>query len=229
MQPMTARALRGCDVKRRASLRWAALAALALLAACGTTEFESKPVIPGPLVEKIPVVVGVHIPAEFREQVHREKRNGANFAISLGAGQAAGFERLLEAMFIRTVPVPAADAGVRTDPEIRGVLEPVLEEFAFITPVEAGDNLYAVSLKYRINGYTPSGELIDSWRFTGYGTQMAGSLGTKGKEALQQATSLAIRDAAAKLATELRDQAVIRGLLPGEAAHAPLEIVPPGP
>jgi len=228
MRPMTGRASLGNDVERRAS-RWAAALSLALLAACGTTEFEAKPSIPAPLVEKIPVVVGVHIPAEFRAQVHREKRNGAEFAISLGAGQAAGFERLLEAMFMRTVPVPAADAGARTDPEIRGVLEPVLEEFAFVTPADAGSNLYAVSLKYRINGYTPAGELIDSWRFTGYGSQAAGSLGTKGKEALQQATALAIRDAAAKLATELRDQAVIRGLLPGESAQAPVEIAPPGP
>lgn len=225
---MSARAARGSAVERR-GWRAAALAALALLAACGTTEFETKPVIPAPLVEKIPVVVGVHIPAEFRAQVHREKRNGADFAISLGAGQAAGFERLLEAMFVRTVPVPAADAGARTDPQIRGVLEPVLEEFAFITPADAGSNLYAVSLKYRINGYTPTGELIDTWRFTGYGSQAAGSLGTRGKEALQQATALAIRDAAAKLATELRDQAVIRGLLPGETGQAPVEIVPPGP
>lgn len=228
MQPMTGRASCGSDVERRAS-RWAALAALALLAACGTTEFESQPAIPAPLVEKIPVVVGVHIPAEFRERVHREKRNGASFAISLGAGQAAGFERLLEAMFIRTVPVPAADAGARTDPAIRGVLEPVLEELAFITPAEAGSNLYAVSLKYRINGYSPTGELLESWEFTGYGTHTAGALGTKAKEALQQATSLAMRDAAAKLATELRDQAVIRGLLPGEAAQTPVEVVPPGP
>lgn len=225
---MTGRATRGNEMERRAS-RWAAALPLALLAACGTTQFETKPSIPAPLVEKIPVVVGVHIPAEFREAVHHEKRNGANFAISLGAGQASGFERLLEAMFIRTVSVPAADAGARTDPEIRGVLEPVLEEFAFITPADAGSNLYAVSLKYRINGYTPTGELVDSWRFTGYGSQAAGSLGTKGKEALQQATALAIRDAAAKLATELRDQAVIRGLLPGESVQAPVEIVPPGP
>lgn len=227
MQPMTARTLRGSDGERLASL-WAALAGLAVLAACGTTEFVSKPAIPEPLVEKIPVVVGVYIPAEFREQVHREKRNGAAFAISLGAGQANGFQRLLDAMFVRTVPVPAADAGARTDPAIRGVLEPVLEEFAFITPAEAGSNLYAVSVKYRINGYTPTGQLIDSWRFTGYGTQAAGSLGTKAKEALQQATALAIRDAAAKLATELRDQAVIRGLLPGETGQAPVELVPPG-
>lgn len=228
MDPMTSQPSRTSAVARRAWC-WTALPVLALLAACGTTEVETRPVIPPPLVERIPVVVGVYIPAEFRAKVHREKRNGAAYAISLGAGQADGFQRLLEAMFERAVPVPSADAGARTDPEIRGVLEPVLEEFAFITPAEAGGNLYAVSLKYRINRYSPTGELIESWRFTGYGTQTAGALGTKAKEALQQATALAMRDAAAKIATELREQAVVRGLLPGEAGQAPVEVVPPGP
>ena len=34
-----------------------------------------------------------------------------------------------------------------------------------------------------------------------------------GTEALQQATQLAMRDAGARLATELREQAIVRGLL----------------
>jgi len=202
---------------------------LGLLSACGTTEFEAKPVIPAPLITRIPVVVGVFIPAEFREKVHREKRDGSEFAITLGAAQADGFTRLMGAMFIRAVPVPAADAGARTDPEIRGVLEPVLEAFEFITPSDSGAPMYAVSLKYRINGYTPTGQLFDSWTFTGYGTAPSPAMPTQGKTALQQATALAMRDAGAKLATEFREQAIARGLLPAEADQPPTEVVTPEP
>ena len=36
----------------------------------------------------------------------------------------------------------------------------------------------------------------------------------KGDEALKMATKLAMRDAAAKLAAEFREQAIARGLLP---------------
>lgn len=213
----------------RRSWRRTLLALLALLPACGTTEFEAVPAIPPPLVTKIPVVVGVYLPLEFREKVHTEKRDGAKYSIAIGKGQSEGFLRLLDAMFLRTVPVPSVDAGARTDPEIRGVLEPVLEEFAFITPSDAGSDLYAVSLKYRINGYTPTGELRESWTFTGYGTQSSAGLGASRKEALDVATRLAMRDAAAKLATEFREQAVVRGLLPAESAPPPVEVVPPGP
>lgn len=205
------------------------LSLLALVSACGTTEFEARPVIPPPLITRIPVVVGVYIPAEFREKVHREKRDGTEYAIAVGKGQADGFVRLLDAMFTRTVAVPSVDAGARTDPEIRGVFEPVLEEFAFITPADSGSDLYAVSVKYRINGYSPTGQLVESWTFTGYGTQSSSSLGSGRKEALQQATALALRDAGAKLATEFREQAVVRGLLPADAGPAPVEVVPPGP
>lgn len=211
----------------RGSCRWAAWPLLALLSACGTTEFEAKPVIPAPLITKIPVVVGVYIPAEFREKVHREKRDGSEYAITMGAAQADGFMRLMTAMFTRAVPVPAADAGARTDPEIRGVLEPVLEEFEFITPSDSGAPLYAVSLKYRINGYTPTGQLFDSWTFTGYGTASSAGMPTKGKPALRQATALAIRDAGAKLATEFREQAIARGLLPAGAGPPPTEVPDP--
>ena len=211
----------------RGPRRWAAWPLLALLSACGTTEFEAKPVIPAPLITKIPVVVGVYIPAEFRDKVHHEKRDGSEYAITIGTAQADGFMRLMVAMFTRAVPVPTADAGSRTDPEIRGVLEPVLEEFEFITPTDSGTPLYAVSLRYKINGYTPTGQLFNSWAFTGYGTASSAGMPTQGKPALRQATALAMRDAAAKIATEFREQAIARGLLPAEAEPPPTEVVEP--
>lgn len=228
MEPMSHRQLRARETAR-GPWRRVVPPLLALLSACGTTEFEAKPVIPQPLITRIPVVVGVYIPAEFREKVHREKRDGSEYAIAVGKGQADGFVRLLDAMFARTVAVPSVDAGASTDPEIRGVFEPVLEEFAFITPADSGSDLYAVSVKYRINGYSPTGQLVESWTFTGYGTQSSSALGSGRKEALQQATALALRDAGAKLATEFREQAIVRGLLPADAGQPPVEVVPPGP
>jgi len=102
----------------------------------------------------------------------------------------------------------------------------VLEEFAFITPSDSGTPLYAVSVRYRINGYTPQGELFDSWTFTGYGTEASSGIPLTGRPALERATALAMRDAGAKLATELREQAVIRGLLPAEERLESVEILP---
>lgn len=206
-----------------------AWAALVLLSGCVATQFEAETVIPQPLVTRIPVVVGVHIPPAFREAVHAEKRDGAQYSISLGKAQTGGFERLLSAMFERVVPLGSATAGAATDPAIRGVLEPVLEEFSFVTPRDTGTSLYAVSLRYRINAYKPDGEFVESWTFTGYGAQPGGSVPGQGKEALRQAASIAMRDAGAKLAVEFREQAIVRGLIDADAqgAPGPVEVQPP--
>jgi hypothetical protein len=198
-----------------------------LLAGCGTTQFEAESVIPQPLVTRIPVVVGVHVPPAFREAVHREKRNGVEYVIAVGRAQADGFDRLMNAMFVRVVPVASREAGAVADPEVRAVFEPVLVDLSFVTPLDTGTQLYAVSLKYRINAYTPAGEAIDAWAFTGYGAQAGGSLPGQGKPALQQAARLAMRDAAAKIAVEFREQAIVRGLIEpapplGEVAVQPL-------
>lgn len=209
------------------ALRAAAAASLALLAGCGTTQFETQSSIPAPLVERIPVVVGVYLSPEFREKVYREDRDGGDVAIAIGKAQSEGFMRLMTAMFERAVPVASAEAGASTDPAIRGVIEPVLEDFAFVTPADSGTDVYAVSLRYRVNGYKPDGQFTESWTFTGYGAAASGSVLGIGTEALQKATQLALRDAGARLATELREQAVIRGLMPSGPPVPATEAPPP--
>lgn len=232
MRSMHAAAGHRCAA-RRAAARAAAWPAFALLAGCAATQFEAQPNIPTPLVTKIPAIVGVYISPEFRDKVYTEKRDGGNYSIAIGKAQAEGFMRLMDAMFDRVVPVAATDAGAHTDPQIRGVIEPVLEEFAFVTPVDSGSEVYAASLKYRFNGYRPDGQVIDSWTFTGYGAAAGEGLLSSGSDALKKAVQLAMRDAAAKLATEFREQAVVRGLLPAApgalASEAPVEVAPPPP
>lgn len=216
---------RGAARRRRPPARWFVAPVLALLAGCVATRFEAESVIPAPLVTRIPVVVGVHVPEAFRAAVHREKHDGAEYEIAIGRAQANGFSRLMGAMFTRVVPVPSLEAAAAVDPEVRGVFEPVLEEFSFVTPRDTGTPLYAVSLKYRINAYTPAGKPVDSWTFTGYGAQPSGSMPGQGKNALQQAASLAMRDAGAKIAVEFREQAIVRGLI--DAAAPLVEVQPP--
>ena len=151
-----------------------AVAVVLLLAACAPTKFETSADIPQPLIEKIPIVVGVHMPLEFTEKVYEEKRpaGGGEYSIGLGKAQSAGFMRVLNAMFARVVPVASPAAAAATDAEIRGVLEPVLEDFAFVTPGDSGTQMYAASLRYTIRLYSPQGELADSWTFTGYGRSL---------------------------------------------------------
>jgi len=204
-----------------------ALTALALLlSGCGPTKFEVELNVPPPLVSRIPIVVGVYVPEEFRTRVYEEKRRDYSISVSIGKAQSDGYVRLMNAMFLRAVPVQGTTAASVTDPEMRAIFEPVLEDFSFITPRDSNAPVYAVSVKYRINGYNRAGQIFDSWTFTGYGSVESSTMGFKGTNALKAATGLAMRDAAAKLAAEFREQAIVRGLLPSDAPLTPA--LPPG-
>jgi hypothetical protein len=211
-------------------LRWrsaavaSAIASLGLaLAACGPTKFEVELNVPPPLVSQIPIEVGVYVPEEFSNRVYEEKRRDYSISVSIGKAQSDGFKRLMNAMFLRAVPVQGTSAASITGPEMRAIFEPVLEDFSFITPRDSNAPIYAVSVKYRINGYNREGQIFDSWTFTGYGSVESSTMGIKGTNALKAATGLAMRDAAAKLAAEFREQAIVRGLLPANAPLGPVQ------
>jgi hypothetical protein len=202
-----------------------ALAAGAVtLAGCGPVSLVANTNIPTPLVVKIPVGVALFVPKEFSAYVHKEERWSTDWQVELGRAQTDGMMRLLNAMFERVVPVDSVNAAAQV-PDIRAVLEPNIEEYAFVTPRDAGSPFFAVSIKYRVNVYLPDGKLADSWGFTGYGTSPAQGLSSTAP--LATATALAMRDAGAKLAVEFREQAIVRGLLP-ESATADTPVPPPG-
>lgn len=206
-------------------------AALLVVAGCRPVRLVASAQIPQPLVVKIPVAVALFVPPEFAQYVHKEERWGTEYHIDIGTAQTDAISRLMNAMFENVLIVDDLNAGSRYGQQIAAILEPSVEEYAFVTPRDAGSPFFAVSIKYRVNVYLPDGKLADSWGFTGYGTAPAGGLSNT--EPLANATALAMRDAGAKLAVEFREQAIIRGLLPqspsaDDAEDAPAEPVPEG-
>ena len=228
MKPVNAQRWQRYRQMSTAPVRLLAVAALLSLAACGSVKLVARTNIPAPLVTRIPVAVAVYMPKEFSGYVHKEKRWSTDWNIDLGKAQADGMNRLFGAMFERVVEVESINAGAQLGGDIRAILEPSVEEYAFVTPRDAGSPFYAVSIKYRVNVYAPDGRLADSWGFTGYGTWP--SEGLSNSVPLTEATALAMRDAGAKLAVEFRDQAVVRGLLPDAppaTSATPSESTPP--
>jgi hypothetical protein len=193
----------------------AAALVMTLCAGCGPVRLVANTNIPTPLIVKIPVGVALFIPKEFSQYAHDEERWSTKWHVDLGKAQTDGILRLMNAMFERVVTVDSINAGAQLGSEIRAILEPSIEEYAFVTPRDAGSPFFAVSIKYRVNIYLPDGKLADSWGFTGYGTSP--SQGLSSETPLATATALAMRDAGAKLAVEFREQAVMRGLLPESA------------
>jgi len=102
--------------------------------------------------------------------------------------------------------------------DLKALFETRVDQYSFVTSRETGGRYYAVTIKYRINLYTPRGEKVDSYTLTGYGNSLA--MGMSGGKPLTQATKTAMRDAAAKFLVQFPDQAPAQQLARNEPVMA---------
>ena len=180
---------------------WPVAAAFAL-AGCTGANVVVNTVVPAPLVERIPMRVGVFFDESLRGYVHEETlEDHGDFRIELGAVQVPVFERVFDALFEETVSLDAvvtADA----DGRVAAVIAPVFEELQFSIPAQTRGDFFEVWIKYRIDVYDSDGELLASWPLPAYGKSNEHNFGfmedSKGS-GLTEASTWALRDAAAHL------------------------------
>jgi hypothetical protein len=209
------------------SIQRAAAAAfcLGLLPACSSTKLDTKAQLPPPLLEQLPVRIGVHYPEEFAKYVHRETRSDIDYEVNLGPAHVINFDWLLKAMFRDVVRIEDPGRVADLAPPLAFVLEPKFEEYSFLTPKDVAGEAFIVTIRYQLTLYDGQGARVDSFALTGYGREKARTLASK--EPLAIATQRAMRDAGAKVAVELTDQESVRLLLRG--AGSPLPVSPPAP
>lgn len=194
-------------------LRLAGLALALLIAGCGPVRVQPATQLPAPLIDQIPVTIGIHYTEEFRQYTYKEERYATEYEAVLGPAHVAKLKRLLEAMFERVIEVGDPASAATFDPPVVMVLEPRFEEYAFLTPRDLVGDSYTVTIRYLLAVYNSKGERVDGYVFTGYGRQPASGL--SGTTPLIRATQRAMRDAGAKIAVELSEQETVRRLIAG--------------
>ena len=213
----------------------ALMGAVAILAGCAArapvgTDF------PRPLVEPLPVRMGVQFPEELKTYEHEEVIPGdRKWVVSLGPANEAMFTRLFDAMFAETVmiePPPAEDGGedagervggslAARGPGARGggtaeapsapldaILTPTIESYEFANPLEANDESTTVWITYRMRLTYPDGRLIAEWPVRAYGRSPYGFM--EAKDSLIEATQIAMRDAGAYITLNFANEPRIR-------------------
>jgi len=198
-----------------------------LLAGCASNVKMAPPTVPVPLVNKIPVSVGLRMPANFDSFVHEESVYGRdNWSIDLGGSNRALFTQLFGHMFESVTVLSESDDP--TQMALDALIEPSIDAFEFSTPTQSNTESFAVWIRYRLKVYDNQGTLISNWPVAAYGKSETSSLSKD--EALRRAAVLAMRDAAALMImkfdkvtriSELADQ-------PSRVA-APAEAVAPEP
>ena len=196
-----------------------ALMVLAGLAGCGATRVSVPATFPAPLVDKLPLHVGVRLDEALTSyKLHDKPEQGTEIEIEVGAAQTALFSTLLNGMFTQSSVVSEAAAGVDA------VLVPSIQELQFSTPEITKTDYFEVWIRYRMQLYRPDNTLIAEWPLTAYGQANARNYSMQGDQpALQAAALAACRDAMTFFIVQFRTIPAVEAWLrdPTAAAGAP--------
>jgi hypothetical protein len=204
------------------------LAVVAAFAGCGPVSVATDSSVPVPLVEPMPITVGIYYSEDFSKAAHNEERWGTDWKVDLGPYHVRMAEKLFASEFRETTRVEDLKS-LPADPPYRAIIEPRIEQYSFITPRDTGAKYFAVTIRYRLNVYAPNGVLADSLTFTGYGSNSSGT-GMTSTGPMVLATKAAMRDAAAKFLVQFPEQDVAKKLLAGQPLiEAPQVAVQTGP
>ncbi|MAT83493.1 MAG: hypothetical protein CMD39_04320 [Gammaproteobacteria bacterium] len=202
---------------RRAASRLLSAFTLALVVGCGGASVSVPPVLPVPLVEKIPLTMGYHLSDELLGYVHEESlEDSGDWTIAFGSAQTTMFDNLLNGMFEAAVPVAGPEAA---GPDVDGVLVPNIEEVQFSTPEQTRSDYFEVWVRYRMRLHGRDGALVGEWPLTAYGKANARNYGMNSREpALQAAALAAMRDAMAFFTVQFRTVPPVQTWLQAELA-----------
>lgn len=156
---------------------------------------------PTPLVQPLPVSVGLVFDEDLVNFVHVEDLpQQSAWTIDLGDANLAMLAPLFASMFIETrevddVPVEAI--------ELDGVLGTQLERFEFDVPMGERDEFVEVWLQYLLTLYEPDGSIVTEWPVTGYGKA---ELTGRSEDAVNRAAIVAMREVGAAISTQFAEQ-----------------------
>lgn len=191
-----------------------------LIAGCGSNIVLQFPSIPIPLTEKIPISIGLRMPANFKDYVHKEQVYGREeWSINLGNSNAALFTQLFGYMFEKVTILQASDDPKLLD--IDALIEPSIDAFEFSVPNQSKTDSFAVWIRYRIKIYDRNGALVSNWPVSAYGKSQTKSISNS--DALQRAAILAMRDAAALIIMKLDEATLVSSLA---SASTPVTAAP---
>ena len=111
-------------------------------------------------------------------------------------------------------PIPFEDPN-GSRPPVDGIIAPTIEEVQFAIPKQTGGDFYEVWIRYKLKLYDRTGNPLGEWPLIGYGKANERNFGAMGGQspALNEATTWALRDAAAVLSFQFRNQAEVQDWL----------------
>jgi hypothetical protein len=199
------------------NVRVAGIGFLLLLGGCMTTaiEVDEETVFPVPLVRKIPLNVGMHLPEELLTFAHQESLgDDGTFVIDIGDAQPVVFENLLVGMFDN---VSVIEDPTNPSVSVAGTVVPRIAEMQFSTPFQTRTDYFEVWIRYQFELYGRDGERLGDWQLTAYGKANTQNYGLNTTPpTLRAAAMQACRDAMAFFTVQFTREPVVQSWLATE-------------
>jgi hypothetical protein len=191
------------------------------LAGCLATEIQvdEETEFPVPLVPKIPLKMGVHLPQELLDFVHKEDLgDDGTFTIDISDAQPTVFRNLFSGMFDQ---VTLIEDPSQPQVDVAGTIVPRITEMQFSTPYQTRTDYFEVWLKYQFELYNRDGDRLGDWFLTAYGKANTQNYGLNTTPPTLRAAALqACRDAMAFFTISFARERIVQQWLSSELAAA---------
>jgi len=188
----------------RAVTRFVSVAALlALLVGCGPAEVVVKGNFPEPLMEPLPLNLGIWYEEEFAGHEffdEAKSRSESSWIVKTGAAQVQMWDILLAGMFDSVVLMKGKPGPGQMNQVVDAVLIPHVDELQYAIPAHTNVKVYEIWMRYRFELVTNGGDPIAEWTMSSYGKTPTAFLQSD-EAAVNLAAVMALRDAGANFAT----------------------------
>ncbi|MEE4250813.1 MAG: hypothetical protein V2I38_09510 [Alcanivoracaceae bacterium] len=179
------------------------LLVVVLLTGCGPTRVKVEGSFPAPLMEPVPLKLGIWYPGEFANHEFSDEaktKSESSWVVTTGEAQVSMWDSLLNGMFRELVHMKGKPAPQQMNQVVDAVLIPHIEELQYAIPQHTNVKVYEIWMRYRFQLVTTSGKPIAEWTMPAYGKTPTAFLRSD-QAAVNLAAVMALRDAGANFAT----------------------------
>ena len=198
--------------------RWLLLLCLTLLGAgCASKQVVVEGKFPAPLLDPLPVTIGVIYPSAFAQHEFFDEAKGraeSDWLVKTGEAQVEFWDILLTGLFDEVVHIQDWETVQSRGADIDGVLIPAIAELQYTIPTHTNVKVYEIWMRYEFRlvdvsaihqqedgalSFNPE-DRIAQWPVTAYGKTPTAFLQSD-EEAVNLAAVVALRDAGAHFIT----------------------------
>ncbi len=197
---------------------WLLLLCLTLLGAgCASKQVVVEGTFPAPLLNPLPITMGVIYPSAFAEHEFFDEAKGraeSDWLVKTGEAQVQFWDILLAGLFDEVVHIRDQETVQARGADIDGVLVPAIAELQYTIPTHTNVKVYEIWMRYEFRlvdvsavhqqkdgtlNFNPE-DPIAQWAVTAYGKTPTAFLQSD-EEAVNLAAVVALRDAGAHFIT----------------------------